>query len=102
MFPFSLAYTFTQGSFLSSFNATNEDWGVVNNGDMLPYLSTHQLTLNASVEHQNFDFQVSSKFNGAMRTVPGQGEIEDGNKIASNFVVDISTNYKINRFFTAF
>ena len=102
VFPFSLAYTFTQGSFLSSFNATNEDWGGVNNGDMLPYLSTHQLTLNASVEHQNFDFQVSSKFNGAMRTVPGQGEIEDGNKIASNFVVDISTNYKINRFFTAF
>lgn len=102
VFPFSMAYTFTQGSFLSSFNATNEDWGTVNNGDRLPYLSTHQLTLNASVEHRDFDIQVSSKYNGVMRTVPGQGEIDADFKIAGNFIVDISTNYKINRYFTAF
>jgi Fe(3+) dicitrate transport protein len=102
VFPVSLAYTFTQGSFLSSFNATNEDWGLVNKGDRLPYLFTHQLTFNASVEHQNFDFQVSSKYNGAMRTVPGQGEIEAPDKIASNFIIDVSANYKINRYFTAF
>ncbi len=102
IFPVALGYTFTQGSFLSSFNATHEDWGMVSNGDKLPYLSTHQLTVNAGAEHRDFDVQISSKYNGAMRTVPGQGEIEDDNKIASNFIVDISANYKFNRYFTAF
>ena len=101
-FLISSAYTYTNGSFLSSFNATNEDWGMVENGDHLPYLSTHQLTLNAGIEHSHFDIQLSSKFNGEMRTAPGQGSIPNDERINSNFIVDLSTNYRINHYLAAF
>ena len=102
VFPISVAYTLTSGEFLSSFSALNEDWGVVNNGDRLPYLSNHQLTLNAGIEHKTFDVQVSSKYNSAMRTSPGRGEVSGDNRINENFVIDISSNIRINQYFTAF
>lgn len=102
VFPISVAYTLTSGEFLSSFNALNEDWGTVTKGDRLPYLSNHQLTFNAGIEHKTFDIQVSSKFNSAMRTSPGMGEITKDNKINENFVIDISSNIRLNQYFTAF
>ncbi len=101
-FPLSLAYTYTNGNFLSSFDATNEDWGQVENGDQLPYLATHQVTLNAGIEHPNFNAQISSKYNSAMRTVPGTGEIPPANRIDSNYVIDFSANYRLTNNLTAF
>ncbi len=101
-FPFSMAYTFTDGQFLSSFNAENEDWGAVTNGDRLPYLSNHQLTINAGAEHRFFDIQMSSKYNSAMRTSPGQGEIPTNVRIGSNFIIDMSANFRVTSYLTAF
>ncbi len=102
VFPFSIAYTFTEGEFLSAFNAENEDWGAVADGDKLPYLANHQVTMNAGIEHRDFDVQASAKLNSAMRTTPGQGEMTANDKINANFVIDLSANYRINQFVTAF
>ena len=99
--PLALAYTYTSGEFESSFVATNQDWGTVNKGDHLPYLSNHQITFNAGLEHKSFNINLSSKYNSEMRTAPGEGNIPDGLRIDSNFIVDFSVNYKITRFITA-
>jgi len=100
--PFSIGYTYTYGQFLSSFASTNEDWGRVENGDELPYLANHQLSANMSLEHKKFNVNVSSKYVGDMRTTPGQGELVTTEMIRSNFIVDISSTYKITRHVSVF
>lgn len=99
--PFTLAYTFTNGEFESSFEATNEDWGTVQKGDHLPYLSQHQVTFNTWLEHKSFNINLSSKYLSEMRTEPGDGDIPEQLKIDGNFIVDLSANYKVSRFVTA-
>ena len=100
--PVMLAYTYTDGKFKSSFNADNEDWGIVLKDDQLPYLSRHQLAVNMGFEHKRFTVNVSSKYLSDMRTTPGQGDIPDKNRIRSNFIVDLSGNGKISRAVTVF
>ncbi len=101
-FPLNLAYTYTDGEFASSFQATNEDWGRVEVGDKLPYLSKHQLTLNAGIEHRKFTANISSKYNSLMRTSPGQGEVAFNDKIDKNFIVDLATTYHVSRVVSVF
>jgi Fe(3+) dicitrate transport protein len=95
--PVSLAYTYTDGQFLSSFAATNEDWGNVQIGDHLPYLAKHQLTANVSLEHKKFNLNVSSKYMGMMRTQPGQGEAQPTERVGSNVIIDLSGCYTLTR-----
>lgn len=102
MFPITLAYTYTDGSFKNSFDADNDDWGTVQSGDRLPYLANHQLTFNAGLQHAKFDVNISSKFISEMRTAPGQGEISNAEKLNSNFVVDLSANYRLSRWVNLF
>jgi Fe(3+) dicitrate transport protein len=100
--PISLAYTFTDGKFKNSFTADFEDWKTVKEGDHLPYLANHQLTFNIGLQHSKFDVNISSKYVGEMRTVPGSGEIPRNQKLESNVIVDFSANYRISRFLTTF
>lgn len=100
--PVSLAYTYTDGKFGSSFDPDTEDWNNVVKGDQIPYLAANQLTLNAGMQHRLFDINVSSKFVGVMRTTPGQGEIPPSEKLNGNFIVDLSTNIRLNKFLTAY
>lgn len=100
--PVSLAYTYTDGKFGSSFDPDTEDWNNVIKGDQIPYLAANQLTLNAGMQHRLFDINVSSKFVGVMRTTPGQGEIPPSEKLNGNFIVDLSTNIRLNKFLTAY
>jgi Fe(3+) dicitrate transport protein len=101
-FPITMAYTYTDGTFGSSFVADNEDWGSVQEGDRLPYLANNQLTFNIGLQHSRFDINVSSKYVGVMRTAPGQGDIASSERLDGNFVVDISSNTRINRTLTVF
>lgn len=100
--PVSLAYTFTDGEFGSSFDPDTEDWANVVKGDQIPYLATHQLTLNVGIQHRFIDVNVSSKYVGAMRTTPGQGKIPPSEKLDGNFIIDLSTNIRLNKFLTAY
>ncbi len=100
--PVTLAYTFTKGEFQNSFTALNQDWGTVQQGDELPYLPNHQLTLNIGFEHKAFNVNLSSKYVGSIRTSPGTGDIPENVKVASNFIIDFSVNYKLTRFTSIF
>jgi Fe(3+) dicitrate transport protein len=100
--PVTLAYTFNDGEFGKSFHAINEDWGTVEKGDRLPYLSNHQLTVNAGLDHKAFNVNLSTRYVGAMRTSPGRGAIPDEFRIDGNVVLDFSVNAKVNHYITGF
>lgn len=100
--PMSLAYTLTHGEFKSSFKSTFEDWGDVTSGDELPYLSNHQFVYNVGFNHTRYSINLSSKYNSAMRTTPGSGEILKNEKIDSNFIIDFAANYNATRYLSIF
>lgn len=100
--PMNVAYTLTHGEFHSSFQATNEDWGKVNEGDEIPYIATHQLVYNVGINHTKYSVNLSSKFNSPMRTAPGTGEIPANEMIDRNLVFDIAANYNATRYLSFF
>ena len=100
--PLTLSYTYTDARFLSDFNSTFEDWGNVNYGDELPYLSKHQLNTSISVEIKKVDLNLNAKYNSPMRAIAGQGNIDENSLIPSYFTVDASANYKVNKNISVF
>ena len=100
--PLTISYTYTDARFLSDFNSTFEDWGNVNYGDELPYLSKHQLNTSISVEIKKVDLNLNAKYNSPMRAIAGQGNIDENSLIPSYFTVDASANYKVNKNISVF
>ncbi|MBK8955846.1 MAG: TonB-dependent receptor [Saprospiraceae bacterium] len=94
--PLYISYTYMDAIFKNSFKSTFEDWGTVNQNDELPYTSKHQLSFQLSPEFQKFNFNITGKYLGKMRSKPGQNEISAAELIPSHFVVDISIKYIVN------
>ncbi len=95
--PIQIVYTYTDGEFRNSFESEFEPWGNVEEGDKLPYLAPHQLALNITLESTRFNVNLSSKYVSDMRTVAGQNEIPSNQLIGAQFIVDLSSNYFINK-----
>ena len=100
--PVGITYTLTEGVFQNSFESEFEGWGTVEEGDQLPYLPKHQLALFAGLESGKFRINLSTKYQSALRTVPGQGDIPLDESTDSQFVVDFSTNYTLHKNLTLF
>jgi Fe(3+) dicitrate transport protein len=95
--PFTFSYTLTDTEFLNSFGSENDIWGEVNSGDELPYIAKHQFNATLSLEHQNFEINLSGRYNGTFRTLAGSGPIPANEKVASNFIVDLGGRYRFNK-----
>lgn len=100
--PFNLAYTYTRGEFNSAFEAANEDWGKVEKGDEMPYISAHQLVFNAGLERRRYSIHLSAKYNSPMRTVPGSGRWIETERIDHNLVFDLAADHTLNRHLNLF
>jgi Fe(3+) dicitrate transport protein len=94
--PLSIAYTYTDGKFLSSFSSEFEGWGKVGKGDELPYLAHHQLAVAVGLSQRKFAFHLSGRYQDAMRTVSGQGEIPTSRKVGDFFILDANTSYMVH------
>ncbi len=94
-FPFSFGYTFTNTEFLTSFGSVDSLWGTVMVGDELPYIPKHQLNAALSLEHAKFEVNLNARYNGAFRTLAGSGNIPTNEKVASNFIIDMSSKYRV-------
>lgn len=92
-FPLKLAYTFTHSSFRSSFTSDNPQWGDVSVGDELPYLPAHQLTVQAGIGGDDWEFSASGRFNSSMRDIAGNGDVTEDQRTDAFFVVDLAANY---------
>lgn len=95
--PFSFGYTFTNTEFQNSFSGADSFWGTVAAGDELPYIPKHQFNVSFSLEHSTFEINVNGRFNGEFRTLAGKGSIPDNERVNSNFVVDMSGKYYVNK-----
>ncbi|MBT8238170.1 MAG: TonB-dependent receptor [Croceitalea sp.] len=93
--PITFGYTFTDTEFQNSFGSANDIWGEVQIGDELPYLSKHQWNTTLSLEHQDYEVNLSARYNGAFRTKAGQGSIPSNEKVGSNLVLDLAGKYRL-------
>ncbi|MEK9739867.1 MAG: TonB-dependent receptor [Flavobacteriaceae bacterium] len=95
--PFSFAYTLTNAFFQSSFGSDEDIWGVVNFGDRVPYIPKNQWTLTARLEHNRYEINLSSRFNGAIATQAVSSLVGFSEDVPSNFIVDFFARYHINK-----
>ena len=71
--PIRGTYTFTHAAFTEAFESEFEPWGLVDEGDFLPYLAPHTASLGATLEKGRLHFDLNARYTAAMRTEAGQG-----------------------------
>lgn len=98
--PLSISYTLTDTEFLTSFDSNEDIYGVVTKGDEIPYIAKNQLNATFGLEHKKFEVNLNSRYTGAFRTRAGSGSIPENFKVDSNFIVDLSASYFLNKNFT--
>ena len=96
-FPMQLSanYTWTQSSFQSSFNSASDIWGVVAQGDELPYIAKHQGQIQWSAQYQKWNGSLRAHYQSDMRTQSGTGPIPPQELIPSRWVMDAQLTYLI-------
>ena len=94
--PVALAYTLTRSSFQHAFTSEFAGWGMVEEGDELPYLPRHQVSLSASAKTPRFEAGASARYQAASRDVAGQGEIAPEVTAASLFTIDLDFHARLH------
>lgn len=95
--PISFGYTFTNTEFKNSFGSSNDLREVVTGGDELHYIPRHQWGVGFSLEHTSFKINLNARFNGEFRNLAGSGIMLDIEKVAVNFIIDLSVKYVITK-----
>ena len=98
--PISISYTLTDTEFLTSFDSSEEIYGIVTKGDEIPYIAKNQLNASIGIQHTKFEVNLNSRYTSAFRTRAGIGPIPENFKVDSNFIVDLSARYFIDDNFT--
>jgi Fe(3+) dicitrate transport protein len=80
--PVSLVYTYTDARFQTSFASAYGPWGSVSEGDFLPYMPKHQITLNAGLEGRGWRLSATANHVSAARAVAGPGPLPAAPRIA--------------------
>ncbi|MDP2213304.1 TonB-dependent receptor domain-containing protein [Phenylobacterium sp.] len=100
--PVSLAYTFTDAEFKSSFVSAYGPWGAVNAGDELPYLPEHQLNLTVGLELERLKLTSGFNWVSEARETAGSGPIAASDKIDERLVIDLAAEYAVTPNFALF
>ena len=93
--PISFAYTYTDAEFQNSFESGVGIWGEVTEGDEMPYISKHQFNFSAGFSTDKFQVNANGRFRGEFRTQAGTGSIPTEERVGDNFVIDVSSEYKL-------
>jgi len=93
--PFAVAYTLTQSAFQHSFSSEFAGWGTVKDGDELPYLPPHQLTVSAGLRHPRGELGVTGRWRAESRDVAGQGAIPAAVLAQSLLTIDLSAHVRL-------
>jgi Fe(3+) dicitrate transport protein len=96
-FPVELAYTYTHGEFLGTFDSEYDPWGSVQSGDQLPYLPEHQASLQVGLRRSRWSVFTNLIYVGEMRTAAGQGPIPVNESTDAHLVVDMTGSYQIQK-----
>ena len=93
--PVSAVYTWTDGEFKTSFSSSFDEWGDVEEGDSLPLVPEHQLTLNAGLEAGRWRTFLTMNYVGEARAEAGSGPIPREERIDSRTIFDLSGAFDI-------
>lgn len=96
--PIQFSYTYTDTKMLNTFQ--EDSWGYVFSGDELPYINRHSLNTNISMSYKWLETNIGIKYNGDVRTVPGQGTIARNELIPATTIIDASVKAKFNKHIT--
>lgn len=96
--PIQLSYTYTNTKMKNTF--TSSAWGNVAYGDEIPYIYKHAFNAQVSIEHKRVEANFGLRYNGDMRTIPGQGKIAEREKIPAHLILDASLKGHINKYVT--
>ena len=94
--PIQLSYTWTNTSFLSSFDSDNSLFGQVQLNDEMPYIAPHQGSVQWGLEHPKWQFNFNARLQSNQRSSAGQGGILPNELIPSRTIIDLSFNYQIS------
>lgn len=95
--PGRVAFTYTDATFLSSFESGDPTFGTVTAGDSLPYVPEKQLTVGAGLEHKRGGVNVTFTYVDKMREVAGSGDIPGYLATDAFTQIDASGRYRLTR-----
>ena len=95
--PLSVIYTWTRGEFRSSFRSDFAEWGNVEQGDEMPLMPEHQVTLNVGIEAVRWRTHVAVNRVDATRSVAGSGPVPPTQRIDGRTLLDVSGEYDVAR-----
>ena len=93
--PLSAVYTWMTGEFQSSFQSGFAEWGNVQDGDEMPLMPEHQLTLNAGIEAERWRTYLTVNYVDEARSQSGSGAIPATERIDSRTLVDLSGEFDV-------
>ena len=89
----SLNYTYTDSEFQESFLSTFSQFGLVREGDELPYLPESIARVEILLTKDDWELLGAIKYQSSMREEPGQGPIEQGLYGEELTIVDLSASW---------
>jgi Fe(3+) dicitrate transport protein len=93
--PVSAAYTLTQSRFRHEFDSEFAGWAHVMEGDELPYLPEHQLSVTAGVKTSRWEVDATTRYQGEARDIAGQGPIDDSVRLVPLFTIDVAAHARL-------
>lgn len=93
--PLRGAYTWTQAEFQTGFNSGYEPWGVVEAGDLVPYIPEQQGFIAIGLDAQRYGGELAMSWVEEVRTVAGQGAIAADQRVEGHTVADLSAWYEM-------
>jgi Fe(3+) dicitrate transport protein len=97
----SANYTYTSSEFQESFLSTFSQFGLVREGDELPYLPEHIARVEVLVARDDWEILGAIKHQSSMREEPGQGPISLGVYAEELTVIDLSASWHFSEAGTA-
>jgi Fe(3+) dicitrate transport protein len=101
-FPARVAYTMTQTRFLSSFSSADPQFGDVKEGDELPYVPKHQLSVTLGAETKKWGIAAQGMYVGRMREIAGSGALRDDQATDAYFLLDVSGTYRVTKWLSIY
>ena len=92
----SVAYTYTDSAFQSQFLSRFSQWGLVNEGDELPYLPKHAAQVHLGLESGSWRVWSALKWRAEMREEPGNDNPDVGLFAEELTEIDLSGSWQFS------
>ena len=92
----SVSYTYTDAVFETSFFSNYIAWGIVQQGDQLPYIPEHTGVVSLNLTSQRWSADASIKFQESMREVAGSSSINEVLHADGFVILDLSARYLLS------